>query len=185
MFNRFPANHPSNIIHESNGSYTVNVSGDSSITISEVRKANTKSARSELSKRVRKPTPIDQSQQDADWERLQAHIKAQSDKKSVSEGTGSFSEGVTGKRRPADVRKAISRAMKGQSNFEGKSHTKKSKIAIQIARGHDDRIGGKKWSYDKDTGKTTRTNQLPNDHKWGRGSSTANRTKRKLSSFGK
>ena len=178
MFNRSPANHPSNIIHESNGSYTVNVSGDSSITISEVRKANTKSARSELSKRVRKPTPIDQSQQDADWERLQAHIKAQSDKKNVSEG-------VTGKRRSADVRKAISRAMKGQSNFEGKSHTKKSKIAIQIARGHDDRIGGKKWSYDKDTGKTTRTTGLPNDHKWGRGSSTANRTKRKLSSFGK
>lgn len=178
MFRRSTANHPANIIHESNGSYTVNVSGDSSITIDEVRKANTKSARSELSKRVRKPTPIDTAKQDADWERLQAHIKAQSDKKPVAEG-------VTGKKRPADVRKAISRAMKGHSNFEGQTHTKKSKIAIQIARGHDDRIHGKKWSYDRDTGKTTRTMQLPNDHKWGRGSSTANRTKRKLSSFGK
>lgn len=260
MFTRSTVNHPTNIIAEDNGSYTVNVSGESSITITESRKANTKTARSELSKRVRKPTPTspaDQAKSDADWQRLMDYAASQ--KKNVSESdilppsvrsnvkhriSVTYSErkskeklnkvirvpatdkrgssvyrgeaeelakkhmrkngyhvhsiehlglteevvnedGIKGKHRSADVRKAISRAMKGHSNFEGKTHTKKSKIAIQIARGHDDRIHGRKWSYDKSTGKTNRTMQLPNDHKWGRGRSTAVRHKRKLSDFGK
>ena len=70
--------------------------------------------------------------------------------------------------RPAAVRRAISRAMKGQSNFEGQSHTKKTKTQMKLSRGHDDRIQGKKWSTDRDTGKETRTYGLPDDHRWGR-----------------
>lgn len=70
--------------------------------------------------------------------------------------------------RPAAVRKAISRAMKGRSNFEGQTHSKKSKELIQLARGSDDRIQGKKWSRDRETGETNRTHSLPDNHKWGR-----------------
>lgn len=70
--------------------------------------------------------------------------------------------------RPASVRKAISRAMKGKSNFEGKRHTKKSKEEIQLKRGHDDRVDGRKWSHDRDSGKQNRTYSLPDNHKWGR-----------------
>lgn len=70
--------------------------------------------------------------------------------------------------RSAAIKKAISRAMRGKSNFEGKSHTKKSKEEMQLARGHDDRIQGKKWSTDRRTGKENRTYGLPDDHRWGR-----------------
>lgn len=70
--------------------------------------------------------------------------------------------------RPAAVRRAISRAMKGRSNFEGHSHSKKTKEDMQMARGHDDRIQGKKWSTDRKTGKENRTYGLPDHHRWGR-----------------
>jgi hypothetical protein len=70
--------------------------------------------------------------------------------------------------RSAAIKKAISRAMKGKSNFEGHSHKKGTKDILRIRRGHDDRIDGKKWSHDKDTGKENRTYRLPDDHKWGR-----------------
>jgi len=70
--------------------------------------------------------------------------------------------------RSAAVKQAISRAMKGKSNFEGKTHSKKSKDEIAMKRGHDDRIDGKKWSRDVNTGKENRTHGLPDHHKWGR-----------------
>jgi hypothetical protein len=70
--------------------------------------------------------------------------------------------------RPASVKRAISRAMKGKSNFEGKTHTKKSKTEIKLKRGTGDRIQGRKWSVDRETGETSRTYALPDDHKWGR-----------------
>lgn len=66
------------------------------------------------------------------------------------------------------IKKAISRAMKGKSNFEGKTHSKKTKDEIKMKRGHDDRVDGRKWSHDRYTGKQNRSYQLPDDHKWGR-----------------
>jgi hypothetical protein len=52
-----------------------------------------------------------------------------------------------GRRRPSSVRAKISRAMKGKSNFEGKTHTHTTKRRMSRSRGHDDqgKVGGTKW----------------------------------------
>ena len=62
--------------------------------------------------------------------------------------------------RPASVRNKISRAMKGKSNFEGKAHDRAGKKKIADARGHDDRVDGKKWIINKITGKTNRAYRI-------------------------
>jgi len=62
--------------------------------------------------------------------------------------------------RPASVRNKISRAMKGKSNFEGKTHSRNDKKKIADARGHDDRVGGMKWIINKITGKTNRAHHI-------------------------
>lgn len=58
--------------------------------------------------------------------------------------------------RPVSVRNKISRAMKGKSNFQGKTHDRSDKKKIADARGHDDRVDGRKWIINKVTGKTNR-----------------------------
>lgn len=52
-----------------------------------------------------------------------------------------------GHRRPARVRAAISRAMKGRSNFAGHKHTAGTKRIMSDSRGHDDqgKVGGTRW----------------------------------------
>ena len=49
--------------------------------------------------------------------------------------------------RPLEVRKKISQAMKGKSNFEGHRHTASAKSKIRQERGHDDqgKVGGSTW----------------------------------------
>ena len=62
--------------------------------------------------------------------------------------------------RPASVRNKISRTMKGKSNFEGKTHDRSEKKKIADARGHDDRVDGRKWIVNKITGKTNRAYRI-------------------------
>jgi hypothetical protein len=52
-----------------------------------------------------------------------------------------------GRVRSAAVRAKISRAMKGQSNFEGHSHTASTKRVMSKVRGHSDqgKVGGTHW----------------------------------------
>ncbi len=52
-----------------------------------------------------------------------------------------------GRKRPASVRQKISRAMKGKSNFEGKTHGLTTKRRMSRSRGHDDqgKVGGTRW----------------------------------------
>ena len=52
-----------------------------------------------------------------------------------------------GKRRPESVRRDISRAMQGKSNFEGHRHTKDTKQLMHQSRGRDDqgKVGGTHW----------------------------------------
>ena len=52
-----------------------------------------------------------------------------------------------GHRRPAAVRAAISRAMKGRSNFAGHKHTAGTKRKMSSSRGHDDqgKVGDTHW----------------------------------------
>lgn len=75
-----------------------------------------------------------------------------------------------GKRRDAETKEKISKAMKGKSNFAGKRHTETSKLKIKDKRGHDDRIDGRKWETDKDSGKEYRKYTLgnPDEYRWGR-----------------
>lgn len=52
-----------------------------------------------------------------------------------------------GKKRPESVRKKISQAMKGESNFAGHEHTRATKERMHRSRGRDDqgKVGGTKW----------------------------------------
>lgn len=80
-----------------------------------------------------------------------------------------LAKGKKGKHRPSAVRRAIARAMAGHSNFQGKRHSDSAKQRIGDARGHDDRIDGRKWIAQKRTGKTYRKYSLPdNDYRYGR-----------------
>lgn len=49
--------------------------------------------------------------------------------------------------RPPEVRKKISRTMRGRSNFEGHRQTASAKSKIRQERGHDDqgKVGGSTW----------------------------------------
>ena len=68
------------------------------------------------------------------------------------------------------TRSKISKKMAGKSNFAGKQHTETSKQHIGDARGHDDRIDGKKWKINRQTDKTSREYGLGNSdtYQWGR-----------------
>lgn len=77
-------------------------------------------------------------------------------------------KGKRGKARPPAVRRKISQAMKGTSNFEGQSHSDSSKQKIKDSRGHDDRVDGRKWVENKHTGKTFRKYTKPDNYRWGR-----------------
>ena len=77
-------------------------------------------------------------------------------------------KGKRGKARPPSVRRKISQAMKGKSNFEGETHTDSSKQKIADRRGHDDRVDGRKWIENKASGKTFRRYTKPDNYKWGR-----------------
>lgn len=77
-------------------------------------------------------------------------------------------KGKRGKARPPSVRRKISRAMSGQSNFEGEKHTDTSKQKIADKRGHDDRVDGRKWVKNKNTGETARKYTKPDNYRWGR-----------------
>ena len=75
-----------------------------------------------------------------------------------------------GKRLSSATKDKISDTMKGTSNFAGKKHTKADKVKIQLSRGHDDRIDGRKWIVKKGDGNTYRKYSLPNryDYQYGR-----------------
>ena len=76
-------------------------------------------------------------------------------------------------RRPEAVRRKISRAMKGTSNFAGHSHSKSTKRKMASSRGHDDqgKVGGTHWF--QPTAYTSakpdkRQNLIPHGYKKGR-----------------
>jgi hypothetical protein len=50
-------------------------------------------------------------------------------------------------KRPQAVKRKISLAMKGQSNFEGQTHSKSTKHKMSASRGHNDqgKVGGSHW----------------------------------------
>ena len=77
-------------------------------------------------------------------------------------------KGKRGKARPPSVRRKISRAMAGQSNFEGEKHSYSSKQKIADRRGHDDRVDGRRWIKNKSSGQTFRKYSKPDNYKWGR-----------------
>jgi hypothetical protein len=77
-------------------------------------------------------------------------------------------KGKRGKARPAHVRRKISNAMKGSSNFEGQKHDYSAKQKIKDERGHDDRVDGRKWVQNKNTGQTFRKYRKPDNYRWGR-----------------
>lgn len=66
------------------------------------------------------------------------------------------------------IRDKISKAMRGKSNFEGKSHDKQSRKKISDSRGHYDPIKNKKWVINKITRKTARKITVPVDSQRGR-----------------
>lgn len=69
-----------------------------------------------------------------------------------------------------ETRRKISKSMKGRSNFKGKHHTPDSKDKISKARGHADRIKGRKWRTDKTTGDESRVFSRGSStrYRWGR-----------------
>ena len=75
-----------------------------------------------------------------------------------------------GKSLSSATKDKISDTMKGTSNFAGKKHTKADKVKIQLSRGHDDRVDGRKWMVKKGDGNTYRKYSLPNryDYQYGR-----------------
>lgn len=77
-------------------------------------------------------------------------------------------KGKRGKARPPHVRRKISRSMAGKSNFEGETHTTKSKQKIADSRGHDDRVDGRHWIKSKTSSKTYRRYTKPDNYRWGR-----------------
>ena len=81
-----------------------------------------------------------------------------------------LSKAKRGKRLSSATKDKISNTMKGTSNFEGQKHTKADKVKIQLSRGHDDRVDGRKWIVKKSEGKTYRKYSLPNryDYQYGR-----------------
>jgi len=60
----------------------------------------------------------------------------------------------------------ISKTMAGHSNFQGKKHSTDEKDRIRHARGHDDRIQGKRWIVNAGE-KTYRRISAPNGFKVG------------------
>lgn len=66
-----------------------------------------------------------------------------------------------GKRLSSETKKKISKTMAGTSNFAGHKHKKLDKERIGVARGHDDRIQGRKWIVKRVGGKTFRRHGLP------------------------
>jgi len=60
----------------------------------------------------------------------------------------------------------ISKSMAGHSNFQGKKHSTDEKDRIRHARGHDDRIQGKRWIVNAGE-KTYRRISAPNGFKVG------------------
>jgi hypothetical protein len=81
-----------------------------------------------------------------------------------------LSRAKRGKSLSRETKSKISDTMKGTSNFAGKKHSKASKVAIEIARGTDDRVDGRKWIVKKHDGKTYRKYNIPNryDYQFGR-----------------
>ena len=68
---------------------------------------------------------------------------------------------LRGRSKPTVVKKKISQAMKGTSNFAGQSHTSDSKKIIGDKRGKRDPIQNKKWIVNRFTKETLRKNSNP------------------------
>ena len=66
-----------------------------------------------------------------------------------------------GKSQSSATKKKISKTMAGTSNFAGHKHGRLGKERIGVARGHDDRIQGRKWIVKRVSGKTYRKHGLP------------------------
>lgn len=68
-----------------------------------------------------------------------------------------------------ETRRKISRAMKGKSNFQGKTHTHATKIQIGISQEGHRNAANHKWVTDKETGQEHRVKgDKPKGTRWGR-----------------
>lgn len=75
-----------------------------------------------------------------------------------------------GKPRPEESNKKVSAKMKGKSNFEGRQHSKMSKIMIASKRYGKSTLSGQKWCHHPLSGKELRCfeQDKPQGFVWGR-----------------
>lgn len=68
---------------------------------------------------------------------------------------------LQGRSKPSAVKRKISQAMQGTSNFQGQEHSSDSKKIISAKRGKRDPIKNKKWIVNRFTRETLRKNSNP------------------------
>lgn len=139
--------------------------------------------------RQKYPGPYELIQAVADYDNLEkVIIRLQKDYKAIEVlrdyatlkrwGVKYFTEAIrakwlaakTGKPRPEESNAKVSAKMRGKSNFEGRRHSKLSKIMIASKRYGKSTLQGQKWCHHPLSGKELRCfeSEKPHDFVWGR-----------------
>lgn len=90
-----------------------------------------------------------------------AHFIAENEDEKTDSHKSKISASLKGRIKPSVVKKRISQAMKGTSNFQGQEHTSDSKKIIGDKRGKRDPIKNKKWIVNRFSKETQRKTSNP------------------------